>query len=325
VSVWLAPTVVTLTAMIAPVVVRGQTASKPPETDTAAVPVPLPAPRHGHRIERLDGGLLCFGGFGDPSAPDRESKQTWWLAPGSREWRRRADMSVGRTFFGSAVAAGMVFAVGDGVERYDPKLDRWTKALATNRIPRTHFAAAAVGSTIYVLGGVGGADKMLAVDVRTGVINEMPSPPGFKRGDHFHCMQSVRGRLRVVGGIGGDAQTLQAEHWMLDDPRADSASLVWRSEIPPPARTWAKFAVQAVDGDNLYLFGDFGAFRFDAMKKKWTRRAPLPFELVMPQAVVLDGGIWVIGGQPVDEHRRHRRVLLRYDLAKDQWTDQSEE
>src|SRR5688500_15440512 len=97
-------------------------------------PVALPSPRHGHRIERLDGGLFSFGGFGDSSAPDRESKQTWWLAPGAKEWRRRADMSVGRVFFGSAVVDGKVYAIGDGVERYDPKLDRWTKVIATDRL-----------------------------------------------------------------------------------------------------------------------------------------------------------------------------------------------
>jgi len=298
-------------------------AGDPPRPPVIA-PVALPAPRHGHRTERLDGGLLTFGGFGDPSAPDRESKETWWLAPGTKEWKRRADMSVGRAFFGSAVDDGKVYAIGDGVEQYDLKLDRWLKIIPADRLPRTHFAAAAVGSTIYVLGGFGGREKLLAVDVRQTSVNELPSPPGFKKGDHFHCMQVIRGRLHVVGGVGGDAQTLKTEHWSLDDPRAASASKVWRSETPSPTGVWAKFAVQAVQDDKLYLFGDFGAFRFDATKKEWTRRTSLPFEIVMPQAVVSDGSIWVIGGNPVDEKRKRRRILLRYDLARDQWTDYSE-
>lgn len=272
----------------------------------------------------MDGGLLSLGGFGDSSVPDRESKQTWWLAPGAKEWRRRTDLSVGRAFFGSAVVDGDVYAIGDGVERFDPKLDRWTKVIASDRLPRTHFAAAVVGRTIYVLGGFGGAEKLLAVDVRQGRVEESPPPPGFKKGDHFHCMQAIRGRLHVVGAIGGDAQTLKTDHWVLVDPRAASPSTAWRSETPPPVGVWAKFAVQVVEDDKLHLFGDFGALRFDATKKEWTRRRSLPFEIVMPQAVALDGSLWVIGGLPIDEKRQRRRILLRYDLAKDQWTDYSE-
>src|SRR5262245_12866179 len=60
-------------------------------------PVPLPAGRHGHRVERVSSGLLCCGGFGP--GEERGMRDTLWLAPGATQWQPRARMSVGRAFF----------------------------------------------------------------------------------------------------------------------------------------------------------------------------------------------------------------------------------
>jgi hypothetical protein len=299
----------------------------PLDATSSLVPIPLPAPRHGHRIERVDGGLLCFGGFGNPAAPSRESAQTWWLAPGAQQWERRADMAVGRSFFGSAVVEGDVYAIGDGVERFDRRADRWTHMATGEGLPRTHFAATAVGSTIYVLGGYGGDTmKLCAVDATTGERRFLPAPPRFKRGDHFHILQALGGQLHVIGGLDGESFVPKTEHWVMTNPTASPdapPAECWSAAAPPPAPVWAKFAVQVVADGRLYLFGDFGAFRFDARKKAWTSRAPLPVTIVMPQAVALGGVIWVIGGERVDDARRRSRLLFRYGIAHDAWTDHS--
>ena len=80
---------------------------------------------------------------------------------------------------------------------------------------------------------------------------------------------------------------------------------------------WAKFAVQAIVDERLYLFGDFGAYRFDPARGTWEPRAALATMMAMPQAVALGGAIWVVGGMPVDGERAP--ILLRYDVARDAW------
>lgn len=318
----------------------------PPEFELAPelTPVPLPAPRHGHRLEVVDGGLVSFGGFGDPWAEDRETRQTWRLAPGAAAWTRAADMAVGRAFFGSAVVAESVFAIGEGLERYDARADRWTSVgtagLPATRLPKSHFAAAALGSTIYVLGGYGGAaDALFAIDVPTPgsesgsgsgsgdpTLRELPPPPGFGHGDHFHVLQVLPGEphgpelrvpeLHVIGGLDGESFEPKAEHWVL---AADG----WRAAPPPPVGVWAKFTVQAVHAGRLYLFGDFGSFCFDPASGAWSERAKPPFLVVMPQAVARGGSIHVIGGTAVGEEDDRRPLLLRYDVGADRWTDES--
>lgn len=91
----------------------------------------------------------------------------------------------------------------------------------------------------------------------------------------------------------------------------------WKADSPPPVGMWGKFAAQAMSGGKLYLFGDFGAYCYDPQTSLWTPRAKLASLLAMPQAVAIDGSIWVIGGRPVDGRRDS--VLLRYDIAADAW------
>jgi N-acetylneuraminic acid mutarotase len=327
-STRLAAATLALALTPAPLFAQTTKPTKPPSNVAATVvPIPLPAARHGHRIEKVGGGLLCFGGYGDASAPNRESEQTWWLAPGAKTWRRRTDMAVGRGFFGSAVVGDVVYAIGDGVERYDLPNDRWRRLKPDERLPRSHFAAAAVGSTVYILGGYGGeTDKLWAIEHPSEKLRALPPPPGFKRDDHFHFLHAFGGKLHVIGGLDGKSFTPKAEHWVLTNPLATPESpsaKCWTAQARLPVAVWAKFAVQAVADGKLYLFGDFGAFRFDSTKKEWTPRAKLPFMIAMPQAVSHAGSIWVIGGEHVAQQRPRERILLQYVVARDAWIDHS--
>lgn len=288
-----------------------------PVAQPVLLPVALPSELHGHRMEHIEGGLLVFGGFGDPSAPDRGARRTWWLAPGAQAWERRADMGTPRAFFGSCVVAGTVYAIGEGLERYDFAADRWSTLLGPEELPRSHFAAAASGSTLFVLGGYGGpGGRFLALDLpRDGAdaapsVRELLPPPGFEADDHFHLMHVLGGELHVIGGYDGDDFEPLARHAVLREG-------AWVALAPPPAGIWAKFAIHARAGDVLDLFGDFGAFRYDAPAQSWSQLAPFEGLLAMPQAVVLDEELWVVGGMAVG--REHEAVLLHYDRAQDTW------
>jgi hypothetical protein len=231
-------------------------------------PVPLPAERHGHRVERVSEGLLCCGGFG--AGEDRGMHETLWLAPGTTRWQPRAPMIVGRAFFATVVIDDTLYAIGEGVERYDFAADRWTAIVPQDTLPRSHFAAAAVGRTVYVLGGYPVEQSgFLAVDVDRGTVRRLEPPPGFAPGDHFHLMVAIDGVLHVIGGIAGETFTLKTEHWTLS---ADG----WRPDAAAPVGMWAKFAAQAVIGDRLYAFGDFGGYCFDDATKscRVVRRSP---------------------------------------------------
>ena len=272
-------------------------------------PTNLSHQRHGHRLERLDGGLLLFGGYGSATR-GRGMQQTFWLGPGDATWQPRADMNMGRAFFGSAIVNGSVYAVGNGVERYVAAADQWEVVVPAGSLPRSHFATAALGSTLFVLGGFPEYGGFLAIDLDTGAVDEEAPPPGFNPGDHFHFMVVLAGQLHVIGGLDGQLFETRREHWV----RVGGG---WQAQPPPPPGLWAKFAAHIVHDEELFLFGDFGAFSYDASTRQWQERAPLPQMLAMPGAVASGSEIWVVGGLAVEDQRS--KVLLRYDRGRNVW------
>lgn len=280
-------------------------------------PVALPAERHGHRVELLNGGLLSFGGFGDAKAKDREQRQTWWLAPGADKWVRRADMGRGRAFFGSARIGDAVFAIGESVESYDFARDKWSELVPAGQLPRSHFGAAAIGRELFVLGGYGGSEAaLLVVDTDKRSVRSEPPPPEFAAGDHFHLVVALRGELHVVGGLDGEAFEPKREHWV----RGKDG---WRALPPPPAPLWAKFGAHGVIGEvgplgeSLYVFEEQSAWRYDSKTEKWTRTTPLGVQLVMPGVATDDRSLTLVGGMQVDEPKA--RVLMRFTPMNEAW------
>jgi hypothetical protein len=276
-------------------------------------PPPLPGARHGHRVEPLAGGFLAFGGFArDDAGEDRGTHLCCWLPRGGTAWQRRADLRHGQAFGSSAVIDGIVYAVGGDVERYDAAADRWVEVVPPGALPESHFAAAAVGRELFVLGGYPvERSALFAVDAATGAVRREPPPPSFAPGDHFHFLAALGGELHVVGGLDASTFVPRREHWVR---RAGS----WVALPEPPPGLWAKFGGQAVVGGCWYLFGDFGGCCFDPATGRWTPRAPWPGEFVLP-GVIADGGtIHVLGGMRVEGDRG---VLLAYDTDTDAWRD----
>lgn len=282
------------------------------EPAAAPVPPPLPEVRHGHRVEALAGGLLVFGGYSrGAAAADRGTRATWRLPPGGDRWRRAADLGTGRTFFASAVIGDRAFAVGEGVERYDAAADRWVEVVPAGVLPRSHFAAAAVGRELFVLGGFGGTGTgMWRVDTDAGTVAEMVPPPGFRDGDHCHILCELGGALHIVGGLDGAQFQPTDQHWVLRDD-------VFSAAPPPPVGLWAKFAAWAVHRQRLFVFSEAGGWCFDPARQTWRERRPMPHRLAMPAAVAWHDRILVFGGLPVD---RPGPGLLVYDIASDAWT-----
>lgn len=293
----------------------------PRSIDLSALPA-LPSERHGHRVELVGRGdelaLLAFGGFDRGSrADDRGAREAWMLELGAlpKGWRRVADMAREHAFSGSAVVDGSVYAIGGSVERYDRASDRWEELAPPETFPDSHFAAAAVGTRLYAIGGfparLGGA---LAFDVATRAVVDVPEPPDFRRGDHFHLVAALAGELHVVGGLDGEAFEPTARHAVFDGTR-------WRAGPPPPRATWGKFAAWTAHEDELFVFEAGAGMRFDARAGTWRDAAGLDAMLAMPASAAVLGKIVVLGGMHVDDARRTGAGEARvYDPELDRWS-----
>lgn len=296
-----------------------------PERSTHAPPSttaglsPLPTPRHGHRAERVGDAIVVFGGYDAYSeSDDRGTRETWIFSLAEGAWRRGADAPLNHAFGGSAVVDGAPYAIGDDVERYDARADRWDVVLPAGSAPRSHLAAAAVGPLVYVLGGFpalhGGA---FALDTRTNAIVDVPEPPEYEIGDHLHVLAALDGELHVVGGLDSEPDFAPSrQHWIFD-------GTAWRAGPPPPRATWAKFAATGVLGSELFVFEGAGGMAFDARASTWRAcRAPELGEngataFVMPATVTLGRQLLVLGGE-FPAGTSSGRI---YDAASDAWSD----
>ena len=293
-------------------------------TSVAPVDLTLPHDRHGHRAHVITDHLVVFGGFGASARGDRGTRETWIRDRSSGTWRRAADLVVPKSFGASAVVNGTPYALGDDIERYDVEADRWEVVAAVGSVQKSHFAAAAVGSRIYAVGGYpvdrGG---VRVFDTQTRRVTEVPPPPGFGPGDHFHFVANLGERLHVIGGLDGDEFTPKREHWVLLDG-------AWRAATPPPDALWAKFAIHAVAGDRLFVFTGIGPQRGDALgprrglcydphADRWSELAAAPAALVMAATVVIDDRIHVLGGARLDE--APVTIPRVFDIATGRWTE----
>ncbi|MFN0060431.1 MAG: Kelch repeat-containing protein [Planctomycetota bacterium] len=273
---------------------------------------PLEAARHGHSAQIVDHQLIVLGGFADGSLEaDRGGRETWRQDLTTRTWRRGADMPTERAFFATVVIQNTLYAIGSGIDSYDIGLDAWRNIVATDSTPRSHFGAPALGTKIYVLGGFPAAfGGFFAIDIETRGIDDLPEPPNFKIGDHFHIVSALNGAIHVIGGILHEKFDVSTQHWVLDGS-------TWRAAAPPPTSVWTKFAVVQVADDDLYYFCGPCGLRFDATTDRWSDAAPLEPVICMPASVYCDDKILVLGGLYVDSGPS--RVVHQYDIDNDEW------
>lgn len=286
-------------------------ASPPPvERRPLAIP-PLPEERHGHRAEFLgDGTLLVFGGFDDADrAGDRGGRATWRLDPARGAWSRQGDLRRAMHFHGSTTLDGAAIAVGGDVERFDPARAAWEVVVAGERMPRSHFAAAAMGARVIAAGGF----ENRVADLADGSVVDLPDYPGRTPQDHFAFVAALDGALHVAGGYGGESFDERATHWAWD-------GATWTPRAPLPRPLSAKFAAWAADPDSarILVFHDGGGLAYDARADAWIELAPPPWTgyLAMPACALRDGYLYVLGGEAQDERRRGVHV---YDARADVW------
>lgn len=286
-------------------------APHPTQTARRTLP-PLDHERHGHHLHRLGDVVVCVGGFGDPSAPDRGARATWLLDLGAARpaWTRGPDLEAPKTFFGSAVVDGAIVAVGRGpIERWRPGDARWARVADGAGWPDTHLAAAGLDGVLYTVGGFPAEHATVrALDLSSRRSLDVPPLPDQEEGEHFHLTAVLDGALHVVGGLQGRAP--KTSHWRLQGG-------TWIPRAAAPHGVWAKFAVHGVVDGRWYVFTEAGGLCYDPVADAWTSRARLPLPwLAMPGCLALDGHLLALGGQAPEGDARGVWI---YDPRADAW------
>ena len=157
-------------------------------------------------------------------------------------------------------------------------------------------AAAAIGKSIYVIGGFGGATnvptaKVRVLDAATGGWREV-APLSAPRGGHAAVV--LAGRIHVLGG--GNSQSTVADHSVYD-PAANR----WSEAAPLPRSEGSPAAVAL--GGKIYVIGgrsgleDYGdTFVYDPDSDSWSRGPSIP-PRGTAGAAVWRGSIYVFGGE----------------------------
>ncbi|MEM1044894.1 MAG: kelch repeat-containing protein [Pseudomonadota bacterium] len=222
---------------------------------------------------------------------------------------------------------------------YDPQTDRW-RDLANLPAARHHITLSTLENKIYAVGGFSGAfpnwkpeASAYSYDFETAQWTTLPDLP-VARGEHVAAV--VDGLLYVIGGrVGGTASaTTFAEH--RDTGRVDifePETGTWLRGIDAPtARNSAASAV--IDG-KIYVVGGRQFLEqpdgkpasvnvsslevFDPGTGLWSVKAPMPRAAGGLGAAVVDGKLYVVGGEQWVPTRAVFADAWIYDPATDEW------
>ena len=204
---------------------------------------PLPMPVHHANAAAVDGKLYVLGALTGQGFD--QIGNVWVYDPASDAWTDGAPMEAASARGSSAVGviAGKIYLAGgyrngDAVtilSVYDPAADAWAHDLAPLPAPRDHAAGAAVGGTLYVMGGRDHAISAITdrVDAYDPVSNSWTGQAPMRTGRAGMAAGVVDGRVIVVGGEGNPDSPVgvfpQTERY---DPDADAWTALAPMDTP---------------------------------------------------------------------------------------------
>ncbi len=204
----------------------------------------------------------------------------------------------------------------------------WTP-LTPSPLARTEVSAAAVGRSIYVVGGygTGGApsSQVERYDVDTdswSLVAPMPRPL-----NHTAAV-AYAGDLYLVGGYTGLPFSLgigtggiadSTDSFLRYDPQSDT----WSEQPPAPTKRAATAA--AVIGDRLYVAGGADSFQpltdfeiYDFGTGTWSTGPELPLATEHTAGAAAGGDYYVVGGRPA-YGQPNNEFVQRYDPETGGW------
>jgi N-acetylneuraminic acid mutarotase len=221
-------------------------------------------------------------------------------------WVPLASLQEPRQEVAVAALAGKVYVIGgiradgstaDTVEVYDPATDRWQFAAP---LPTSvhHTAAAVVGGTLYVIGGLWGlrfapVNAVFAYDSTT---NTWTRKASLLTSRGALAVGVVAGRIYAAGG----SPRARERDFAVYDPATDT----WTSL--PPLPTPRNHLAAGTVGTTFYAVGGrsggIGGITdvleaFDTRSSAWMTKAPMPTARGGIAGAVVQGCLYVFGGE----------------------------
>lgn len=206
----------------------------------------------------------------------------------------------------------------------------WEKR-APAPLHRSETAAATLDGKIYIAGGLAGPTNFftgisVSFEVYDPAADSWKELAAIPKALHHISLASARGRIYMFGGYTAlDFIANTRDTWAYD-PQQDS----WSKAADMPAPRAA--ATVTTINDRIYLVGGVTAassqlWTYDPVADKWdTQHAPMPTAREHLTSAVVDGKLYVIGGEVPNpdgtgnETYKRLATVEMYDPAADQWT-----
>lgn len=195
------------------------------------------------------------------------------------------------------------------------------KELAPIPVARSEFAAATIGTDIYVAGGFESDGRLTRFDTLTGQWSELAPLP---EGVHHPGVAALDGKIYVAGGHLLDGHTSVDNVWAYD-----VATNTWteRKHLPIARGALGLVAVDgllyAIGGAELHLGGPATGVVdiYDPATDSWSPGVELPTAREHLAVVALNGKIYAIGGRANgNEDDQYASANEVYDPATRTWT-----
>ncbi|KAM7377116.1 hypothetical protein PAMA_013750 [Pampus argenteus] len=244
-------------------------------------------PKFRHGVAAMRGRLYVVGGCYFYTKDDI-MKSTYSYDPVKDNWKRLADLQECRSNFSVVVHKEYLCAIGgdkeintnvDSVEMYNADTDSWSFAQPLDQALSGH-AVTVIDGGIFISGGFNCKYKCLVSmclyhpEVGTTYLADMSHDRA------QHCMEALRGRLYVVGGV-CNLQKFYTDQQACEvyDPAAD----FWTAFASLPVAHVG--AASAVLEDKIYVLGGYCqddysesglVHRFDPSTQQWENVGKLP-------------------------------------------------
>ncbi|KAG7462149.1 hypothetical protein MATL_G00199870 [Megalops atlanticus] len=248
--------------------------------------MPEPA-RFRHGLGVLGGQLYVIGGCHFYAKSDT-LKSAYRYDPLKGSWHRLADLRENRSNFSLVVREGLLYAIGgdrdinnnmDSVECYCPDTDCWSLARPLDQ-PLSGHAAVVWEGEIFVSGGFNCRYECLVSMFLYHPQRGSTVLSGMAGDRALHCMESLRGRLYVAGGV-CNLRTYYTDQLACEayDPRSDA----WSSLEPLPLPHVS--AASAVLEGRLYVLGGYCMedssdtellHRYHPLSQRWENMGRMP-------------------------------------------------
>ncbi len=199
-------------------------------------------------------------------------------------------------------------------------------------IARSEVSVAAVGRTIFVIGGYAAAgphptapDTTGQVDVDEPLVQAFDFATGrwttrapLPRGMNHVGVATLDGKIYAFGGFIEQNRTPVTDAYVYD-PAADTWTV-----LPPLPSALGSIAVAPLAG-KLHLVGGRGVHSvtthlvFDPATRRYTSAAPLPVGRDHMGLVPFDGKLYAIAGR-IDDFNHNTSYVDQYDPATNRWT-----